>query len=273
MPRTKKQPPLPLNERERYVLDHLISRPDGFPSSELIDLTSQAFGCDARSVRRTLFSLREDRKLARYSGETKGRLWFAIGSPPSDVRPSTDHAIALLTLRQLAQRHLPAGVIGALADDFAGAAHVLGAHPTDSNLAAARQWLGKTARLNAGHALIAPDIDEALFQTIGRALYDDHTLDIHYKSYNESAPGRYVTRKHRILPYALIEKGPLWYLVAKIKGKEDNTALRLDRIRSAAPVGADGVPGADPGRGRAAGTGGQTRACLSLAQARRQSDR
>jgi len=62
MPKTKRQAPLPLNERERYARDLPIRHLDGFPSSEQIDRMSHAFGWDACSVRRTFFSLREDRK-------------------------------------------------------------------------------------------------------------------------------------------------------------------------------------------------------------------
>lgn len=229
----------PLTELQQRALTLMPRAPDSIPSTDLIAALSKGSRhCDPRTVRRALEALKT-RQLADYTGSTRGRRWFALAPATKNVRPSTEHAVALLTLRRVAQRHLPASVIGALEDDFAGAARVLGEHPTVSTLAAAREWMGKTARLNSGYPLTPPPVDEALFQTVGRALYNDDSLDIVYRKFES---GRYVSKQYRVLPYAIIEKGPLWYLVVKNKRRSAEGSffpLRMDRIQQVTPAGPD----------------------------------
>ncbi|ABF10619.1 helix-turn-helix transcriptional regulator [Cupriavidus metallidurans] len=224
----------PLSDLAITTLELMASRPDGYPSGEL--QSALEGHADRRTIRRALSEL-ETCGFAKSDGATKGRVWKALSPTPGGRRPSVNEAIALLTLRHLAYRHLPASVVGALEADFIAAAHVLDEHPTASNLAAARLWLDKTARLHAGYPLVAPAIKDELFQIVGHALYNDESLDITYRTSRESAPKQY-----RALPHALIEKGPLWYLIVKNKRRTAEGSmfsLRMDRIIDARPAGID----------------------------------
>lgn len=229
----------PLTELEETALRIMSTRPAGWPSGELIEaiLNAEPLFGDSRTVRRA-FTVLRDRDLALPEGVSKGRIWKATRTGKS-VRPSLDHSIALLTLRQVAHRHLPASVIGSLQADFEAAARVLNEHPNAPSLAEAREWMGKTARLNAGYPVIPPTIDETVMETVWRALYKDESLDITYKRSEISTDN---VKKYRVLPYAIVEKGPLWYLVVRNKRRSDEGTplqLRLDRILAAAPVGID----------------------------------
>lgn len=216
------------------ALELMASRPDGYPSGEL--QSALEVHADRRTIRRALTEL-EDGGFAKPNGATKGRIWKALSPAPGSRRPSVNESLALLTLRHLAYRHLPAKVVGALEPDFTAAARVLEEHPTASNLAAARLWMDKTARLHAGYPLVAPAIRDELFQVVGHALYNDESLDITYRTSHDSAPKQY-----RALPHALIEKGPLWYLIVKNKRRTADGSmfpLRMDRIIDARPAGID----------------------------------
>lgn len=232
--------PRSLKRVELIALTCMAVRPDGYPSGELVEAVERQAGVADRTVRRALENL-EAWGFAQATGLARSRKWVAIAPPPKSARPSINQAIALLTLRNLAHRHLPSSVIGSLEDDFAAAAHVLEEHPTASALAAARQWMGKTARLNAGYPLIPPTVDEALLDVIGRALYNDESLDVTYRNAQRGPEG---VKQYRILPHAIVEKGPLWYLVARNKRRSGDGSffpLRLDRIVAVKPAGIDMV--------------------------------
>jgi len=231
----KKNDHNPLSDLATAALELMATRPDGFPSSELQG--ALAMRGDTRTIRRALSEL-EERQYAAPIGATKGRKWIALKAVPPSRRPSVNEAMALLTLRHLAYRHLPASVVASLEPNFEAATGVLREHPTASNLAAARLWMDKTIRLHGGYPLIPPTIQEKFFQIAGHALYNDESLDIIYRTSQGAEP-----KKYRVIPLALIEKGPLWYLVVKNRRNSGQPAtpipLRMDRIVDLKPAGID----------------------------------
>jgi len=224
-----------LSKLATIALELMWTRPEGFPSSELQSALGM-HGTD-RTVRHALSEL-ADKGYASPEGATKGRRWKPLKAVPPARRPSVNESMALLTLRHLADRHLPASVVASLEPNFEAATDVLKEHPTASNLAAARIWMDKTTRLHGGYPFIPPTIRDELFQVIGHALYNDESLDITYRTALGAEP-----KKHRAIPLALVEKGPLWYLVVKTRptpGKLDEPlTLRMDRIIDVKPAGVD----------------------------------
>ncbi|MGY8524944.1 helix-turn-helix transcriptional regulator [Paracidovorax citrulli] len=174
---------------------------------------------------------------ATREGQTNKARWKA---KPSGQRELTlEQSLALLTLRKIGRNHLPMSVIGSIEADFEAADRVLNRHPEASTLKAARAWRGKTARLNAGYPLIPPSINAAVFDAVWRALYNDESLDVTYRN---SRVERDEPKRYRILPYAIVEQGPLWYLVVRNKrrsGQGTPFVLRLDRLIEVVPVGID----------------------------------
>ena len=217
------------------ALEMMWTRPEGFPSSELQGALAM-HGRD-RTIRNALSEL-ETKGYAAPDGKTKGRAWKPLKALPATRRPSVNEAMALLTLRHLAERHLPASVVAALEPNFEAAKDVLGEHPTAANLVAARLWMDKTARLHGGYPLIPPTIRDEFFQMVGHALYNDESLDITYRTTLDAEP-----KEYRAIPHALIEKGPLWYLVVQSRRSSgrpsDLFPLRMDRIVALKPAGID----------------------------------
>jgi len=225
-----------LSKLATTALELMWTRPEGFLSSEL--QSALAMHGSPRTIRHALAEL-GGKQYASPEGATKGRIWKPLKAVPASHRPTVNESMALLTLRHLAERHLPASVVASLEPNFEAATNVLREHPTASNLAAARLWMDKTIRLHSGYPLIPPTIRDDFFQIVGHALYNDESLDITYRTSLGAEP-----KEYRAIPHALIEKGPLWYLVVKNRRSSGGPAatpitLRMDRIVALKPAGID----------------------------------
>lgn len=222
-----------ISPEHQAVLDAMAQHPNRvWPSTELKKIIRGRFPeFQDRKARRVLEHLENERLLER-EGEGPATRWKLLAKGPKDaIRPSVDLALALLKLRQLAKHHLPNGVVGDLEGYFEGAARVLHESTFDTRLESARAWMGKTARLDPGYPLIPPDVSESMFETIWAALYRDESLHIHYRKADQDAAE---PKEHKVLPYAIVEKGPFWYLVVRgqrSSGKQGEAfLLRFDRI-------------------------------------------
>lgn len=229
-----------ISPEQDAVLEAMRMSPDKpWRSTELKGIVLGRFpALHERKVRRCLEGLEQDGWIERDGNGPATRWKLLRAVPPRSMRrPPVDLALALLKLRQLAGRHLPQQ-LGEYEEYFASASHALAESTSDTRLNGARAWLGKTARLEAGYPLIAPAIDAAIFDTVLTALYRDETLAIRYRRADQ---GEGDIRAYQVLPYAIVEKGPYWYLVVRQRrssGRQgDAFLMRCDRIVEAANVG------------------------------------
>ena len=58
---------------------------------------------------------------------------------------------------------------------------MLGVPPPDSRVRSAQAWIGKTARVEPGYPVLAPETDDGVFDTVCAALYRDESLHIVYR--------------------------------------------------------------------------------------------
>lgn len=190
----------------------------------------------------------ENEGLVAKSGRSRDRVWWRTGKKAlSDTarRPPLELAIALLTLQRHAPNHLPNHVVSELEAYFAGAAKVLQESPVDPALVDARAWATKTVRIDAGYPLRSPPIREDILNAIRRALYATRVLTVCYRNsrLDSDAPAEYP-----VVPLALVERGPVLYLVASRRGSDGRFKryqLRLDRFVSAACTDEPGEPDPD----------------------------
>lgn len=202
------------------------------------DLIREVVARDAtaypKKVTRAFLKL-EARQLAQRRGEDANREWRATSDAVVNkdaLRPPVDLAVALLKLRQLANTHVPATVIDGLEDYFDGAMRVLQESAAATRLATARAWLGKTTRLDGGYPLIAPTVRREVLDAVLDALYRDACVDI---AYQNGQTATVAPRRFQVLPLALVEKGPVLYLVAdrpRSQGGVKRHLLRMDRIHA-----------------------------------------
>ncbi len=229
-----------LTAEQDAVLEAMrVSPQKPWRSTELKEIVLGRFpGTHDRKIRRCLEGLEQSGWIAR-GGIGRATTWRLSRAVPARAmrRPPADLALALMKLRQLAGRHLPQQ-FGDYEEYFASASQVLAESTADSRLNSARAWLGKTLRLDPGYPVIAPAIEPVVFDTVLTALYRDETLVVEYRK-AEHGPDE--TKTYRVLPYAIVEKGPYWYLVVRHRrssGQQgDAFLLRCDRIVEATNVG------------------------------------
>lgn len=231
-----------LTQEEKTVLDIMGTQPDrAWPSNILKEaVLARLPELGEKTVRRLFVKLEEDALIER-DGNGRNTTWILLARGPSEtIRPPVDISLALLKLRQLARHHLPPGKIGDFREYLAGANRVLGVPPLDSRTRDAQAWIGKTARVAPGYPVLEPEIDETVFDTACAALYRDETLHITYRSADASEGA---TRDYLVLPYAIVEKAPFWYLVVSLRRSSGAQGapflLRMDRVQSVAPCGYD----------------------------------
>jgi hypothetical protein len=229
-----------LKPEEKTVLDIMASQPlRAWPSGELKSaVVARLPDLGEKTVRRLFVKLQDERLIER-EGEGRNTTWTLLARGPRDaMRPPVDLSLALLKLGQLARHHVPPCVIGDFQEYLEGANRVLGVPPPDSRIRNAQAWIGKTARVEPGYPVLAPEIDDAVFDTVCAALYRDESLHIAYRP--ADAPMG-VMRDYVVLPYAIVEKAPFWYLVVSLRRSSgmqgDPFLLRMDRIASVEPRG------------------------------------
>lgn len=223
------------------VLNAMASSLDRWwTSSELKEVVLGRFpDFHERKARRTLTALEQMRWIER-DGMGPATRWRLIKRVPASMkRPSVDLALALLKLQQLAQHHLPQRM-GEFEAYFDSAAGVLAESAADSRLLSAQAWMGKTVRLDAGYPLLAPEVPPGIFDAVLTALYRDETLAIRYCKADQQSGD---AREYVVLPYAIVEKGPCWYLVVRGRrssGRQgDAFLIRCDRIVAVRNLGHD----------------------------------
>ena len=193
------------------------------------ELVSLGFNKTLRTVQRTLPGL-EDLGLQR-TIDGKVHYWHW----PVQYRSLERHgmaiaeAVSLRLIEQLVTPLLPESL-----------RHVL-----DARFAAARECLDKLRRKNRrvdwpdqiaaipSHFMLQPPrVDPEVLRTVQDALLDGRELEVDYQSLKDSEP-----RRRRLHPRALIQSGPVTYLIATLpdsnKDPDRPIQYRLDRIHAA----------------------------------------
>ncbi|WP_439685918.1 hypothetical protein MNJPNG_25570 [Cupriavidus oxalaticus] len=222
-----------LTLEEKTVLDVMASQSQrAWPSGELKNVVLARLPQLGEKTVRRLFVKLQDAGLIQRDGEGRNTQWTLLARGPRDsMRPPVDLSLALLKLRQLARHHVPPGVIGDFQEYLEGANRVLGMSPSDSRIRSAQAWIGKTARVEPGYPMLAPEVDDAVFDAVCAALYRDESLAIAYRAADVPEGG---LRDYLVLPYAIVEKAPFWYLVVSLRRSSGAQGapflLRMDRI-------------------------------------------
>ncbi|MGO4330155.1 helix-turn-helix transcriptional regulator [Cupriavidus sp. M-11] len=236
---------------ESDILSCMPARPEErIFSGELIARVQNLHGQQAPqrdTIIRALDRMCDDGLVGK-EGRSRDKKWWRTGRkaiPGTARRPPLELAIALLTLQRHAPNHLPSHVTSQLEDYFAGAAKVLQESPVDPTLAVARAWATKTVRIDAGYPLRSPPIREEILDAIRQALYATRVLTVCYQNsrLDSDKPAEYP-----VVPLALVERGPVLYLVAsRMRSNRSfkRYQLRLDRFVSAVCTDMPGEPDPD----------------------------
>lgn len=204
---------------------HLLKElPKGPPGVTPRDLTRrlESFGIDKRTVERDLVSLSRIFPLCCNSkGVPHGWHWMegrGLNLPALTV----PEALSLHLLEQYLKPLLPAPVLTVLAPHFEEANRKLAELPHSSAVAA---WTDKVRMVPPSLPLLPPVITDGVLESVQEALLKDLQIECHYQPASAEVPA-----PRRLHPLALVQRGPVMYLVATASGASQAKLYALHRF-------------------------------------------
>jgi predicted DNA-binding transcriptional regulator YafY len=196
-------------------------------------LVELGYGKSLRTVQRTLPSLAPLGLERDVVGKVHRWYWPTRYFRPERHLMPTAEAVSLRLIDQLVTPLLPNSLRQALDSHFKEASIRLDAL---RRLNQRVDWPEKVAAIPSHLTLRPPQIEPEILGTVQEALLEDKELDVEYQSLKDPAPNR-----RRLHPRALIQAGPVTYLVAtrpdSEKDPEKALQYRLDRIHKAIITG------------------------------------
>lgn len=179
-----------------------------------------------RTVERDLQTLSQQFPLT-CDDKSKPYGWSWKQDAPSFSVPglTVDEALTLHLARQYLTPVLPASTLRSLEPHFEQAGKILGeSNPPRS----ARRWMHKVRIVHPGQLLLPPKIDRKAYAAITDALLRDRQIKAAYVGRDESQP-----RELLLHPLALVQRGPVTYLIASAFDYPDVRLYAVHRFRSA----------------------------------------
>ena len=212
--------------RQWEILKKIPPFPKKTTATELTArLMNEGFVISKRTIERDLQSLSAIFPL--YADERSRPYGWSWGKNADTFTLPAMSPVQALTL-SLARDHLtsllPASLMQTLSPYFKCADNVLLSGESLKNMA---DWRDKVAVVPSNQALIPPQYDEEIIETVHAALLAEKQLEIDYATRGKKK------QTHTIHPLGLVQRGAVIYLVATMYAYEDIRILALHRIRSA----------------------------------------
>ena len=212
--------------RQWTVLKNVPVHPQQITATELMGrVKGLGFEIGKRTIERDLQSLSalfpliaEDKK------RPYGWSWRRDADAYTLPAMSPVQALALCLARDHLTSLLPSGLLDALSPYFTSADKLLSNRESAKGMA---DWRKKIAIVPANQALIPPQYDEEIIETIHTALLSEKQLEIDYASRGQRK------KTYPIHPLGLVQRGAVIYLVATMSTYEDIRILALHRIQRA----------------------------------------
>jgi len=215
--------------RQWALLKLLPSRPPGKSAKELTDgLQGGHFPVTKRTVERDLVDLELIFPIT-YSERGAPRGWYWVEGARVDLPGmSVAEALSLSMIEQHLKPLMPASILRTLDPRFQLAASKLA---TLAGTNTASRWMGKVATVAPTLALLPPKVDPEMLEAVQDALLADEQIDVSYKSAGKSA-----ATEMRLHPLALVQRGPVTYLVAGAFQYENARLFAMHRFKKAVRV-------------------------------------
>jgi predicted DNA-binding transcriptional regulator YafY len=186
-------------------------------------LEAESFAVTARTVQRDLMELSNAFPLVSDEREKPYGWSWQARAPVFDLPNLSNHeALAFAMVEDYLRPLLPRALLDQLQPYFAVA------HKRMASERGARgnaSWLGKVGVVQPTQALIPPKVDARVQGAVTDALLDDRRLDASYRRKGEREPRRY-----SLNPLALIQRGPVTYLLATVSDYDDVLMFALHRF-------------------------------------------
>jgi len=134
-------------------------------------------------------------------------------------------ALAFALVRQFLEPLLPASTVAELKDHFEAAERLLGSLPKTRGVPS---WTGKVRVVPPAQPLLPPKMNPKVQATVYEALLLNRQVQIAYHKRGATAPVEYTVH-----PLAVVQRGPVTYLVCTLFNYKDVLLLAFHRILSA----------------------------------------
>ena len=213
--------------RQWEMLTAIPRYPRKITASDLQSKLDRAgFTTTKRTVERDLQTLSEQFPLT-CDDRSKPYGWSWKKDAPSFSVPglTVDEALTLQLVSQYLVPVLPASTLRSLRPHFEQAEKILG---ESSPSRPARTWTRKVRIVHPGQLLLPPKINREVYGAITDALLHDRKIKATYLGRDESQP-----KELELHPLALVQRGPVTYLIARAFDYRDAWLYAVHRFRSA----------------------------------------
>jgi len=213
--------------RQWHMLLNVPREPRKTTVTELEEeLKKEGYEVSTRTIQRDLKELLTIYPLV-YDDRNKPYGWSWLRNAPALLLPglTTQTSLMMMLVEQHLAGLLPSSTLEHLAPYFDAARRCLN---TEMKPQFNRSWLDKVRSVPASQPLLSPSIDSTVQHVITEALLYEKQVQISYKR-----AGKENAMSYRIHPLALVQRGPVLYIHARINDYADTRILALHRIQSA----------------------------------------
>jgi predicted DNA-binding transcriptional regulator YafY len=214
--------------RQWHMLRMVPRAPAKITARELRDRLQRAeFDVHERSVQRDLNELAQVFPLCVDTRDKPfGWSWQRDAASFDLPGLSTPEALTLALVEQHLRHVLPPATLDDLQPHFQSAARALSA---PQGPAPSRSWLDKIRTVQPMQPLLAPDMDPVCQRTVYEALMQERQLALRYRKQDAAEPSTYPV----VHPLAIVQRGPLMYLVCLFADYADVRTIALHRVVAA----------------------------------------
>lgn len=213
--------------RQWEMLKMLPTRGTGLSAPELVErLASKGFGVDLRTVQRDLAKLSKPFQLVCNEASPPYGWRFMEGTDLGIPGLTVAEALTLKMVDEFLAPMLPASMLESLRSRLEQATKKLDALEAADNPAA--RWAEKIRVVHPAMNMVAPDIKPEVMAILQEGLLRERQLEVAYQRLGAEAPST-----HRIHPLALVQRGPIVYLVCTVFDYDDPRLYAVHRMASA----------------------------------------
>lgn len=215
--------------RQWELLQHLPKKGPGINVSALLArLEASGYAVSRRTVERDLNDL--SLVFPLLSTETAApQAWsWAPGVSVELQGISLTEALSLAMVEDAIRPLLPASMLSALTPRFEHARQKLKGLEEDN---AAARWLDKVASVRPELNMLPPNIDASVLETLQRSLIEERQLRCSYYSAHTDK-----LSSMTLNPLAMVQRGPVTYMIATVEGFSDIRQFAVHRFRQAEPL-------------------------------------
>ena len=175
-----------------------------------------------RTIQRDLNQLSERFPIEKNEEVPQGWRWKADAPIQSLPNMTSSQAVTFMMVEEHLKHLLPPSLLEEMNPWFDLARHSL------ANQNNVKQWINRVRMVPATQPLIPPVLNKEAQQVIYEALLQDQQIDCIYRTRNNQEDKHYTLN-----PLALVQKGPVIYLVCTRHDKTDLQTFALHRFQSA----------------------------------------